>query len=335
MDKLHIASESLNHAQLEYERDYNEQIFAFSQRESRLQDRMSQLISKKEEIAETNGNRDATDDDLVKVNAGGKIVTAKRSTLTQIQGTKFEAIISGRWDKKKLRDNHGRIFLDVNPTCFRAIIDHLNEMLISSEDSPPSPPTVDGERKHLLRHQLDLFGFVPTKVEIPESAIIKDEGQCMVLHDWLKEDGLDGEFILLYQGSHNGLSSQAFHSNCDNKGCILTIIKMTCGRVIGGYSNTPWTSSHSYGVADKAFLFALSGSSVLSHCKMKLKIIKDPHAILCHQSFGPAFGVGHDMIFGRDMLVNGPTVLLNPGRTYQNHTLSKRWKCFKCLGCPP
>ncbi|KAL3806047.1 hypothetical protein ACHAXA_008834 [Cyclostephanos tholiformis] len=292
MDKLHIASKSLNHAQLEYERDYNEQIFAFSQRESRLQDCMSQLISKKEEIAETNGNRDATDDDLVEVNAGGEIVVAKRSTLTQIQGTKFEAIFSGRWDKKLLRDSHGRIFLDVNPTCFRAIIDHLNEMLISSRDSPPSPPSVDGERKHLLQHQLDLFGIVP-KVEIPESAILNDEGQCMVLfgfvptvempnstiikhnghckilHDWLKEDGLDGEFILLYQGSRNGLSGQAFHSNCDNKGCTLTIIKTTCGRVIGGYSNTPWTSSQNcYDVADKAFLFALSGSSVLSPCKM-------------------------------------------------------------------
>jgi hypothetical protein len=43
MDKLHIASESLNHAQLKYERDYNEQIFAFSQRESRLQDRKKKL----------------------------------------------------------------------------------------------------------------------------------------------------------------------------------------------------------------------------------------------------------------------------------------------------
>jgi hypothetical protein len=101
----------------------------------------------------------------VEVNAVGKIVVAKRSTLTQIQGTKFEAIFSGRWDKKLLHDNHGRIFLDVNPTCFRAIVDHLNEMLISSGDSPPSPPTVDGERKHLLQHQLDLFGIVP-KVEI-------------------------------------------------------------------------------------------------------------------------------------------------------------------------
>ena len=80
MDKLHIASESLNHAQLEYERDYNEQIFAFSQRERKLQDRMSQLISKKEEIAKTNGNRDATDDDLVEVNAGGEIVVTKRSS---------------------------------------------------------------------------------------------------------------------------------------------------------------------------------------------------------------------------------------------------------------
>ena len=30
------------------------------------------------------------------------------------------------------------IFLDVDPTCFQAIVDCLNELTISSKDSPPS-----------------------------------------------------------------------------------------------------------------------------------------------------------------------------------------------------
>ncbi len=88
-----------------------------------LHERMSQLIAKKKKAAEANGNIDAGHEDLVEVNAGGKIVVAKRSTLTQKQWTKFEAIFSGRWNKKLLRDSHRRIFIDVNPDCFQAIVD--------------------------------------------------------------------------------------------------------------------------------------------------------------------------------------------------------------------
>ena len=45
----------------------------------------------------------------------------------------------------------GTKFLYVNPTCFRAIVDYLNGMMISSEDSPPSPPSVDDEHEHILQ----------------------------------------------------------------------------------------------------------------------------------------------------------------------------------------
>ena len=159
-----------------------------------------------------------------------------------MKGTRLEVLFSGRWDDKLARDSQGRIFLDVNPTCFRAIIDYLNEMMISSEDSPPSPPSVDDEHEHILQYQLELFGLVPT-VELPDSNIINNNGHWEILHDWLKEDGSDGEFSLLYRGTRDGLSGSAFHSNCDNKGCTLTIIETTDGKVFGGYSNTPWSSS--------------------------------------------------------------------------------------------
>jgi hypothetical protein len=73
---------------------------------------------------------------------------------------------------------------------------------------------------------------------MPESTIIKDEGHSkMLLHDWLNEDDSDGEYTLLYQGSRDGLSNQAFHSKCDNNGCTLTIIELTDGAIILGYSN--------------------------------------------------------------------------------------------------
>ncbi|KAL3797591.1 hypothetical protein ACHAW5_003310 [Stephanodiscus triporus] len=314
MEELSVAHKRIRVAEDNYERDYNELILALSQRESKLNKRLNELNRKKHDIAHKNGNIDATDGDLVEINAGGTIVVAKQFTLTQIKGTRLEGLFSGRWDKMLQRDSNGRIFLDVNTTCFQAIVDYLNEMLISSKDSPPSPPSVDDEHNRILQHQLKLFGLL---VGLPDSNIIRDEGHSIVLRDWLKEDGSDGGFVLLYQGSRDGLSASAFHSRCDNKGCTLTIIETTDGKVIGGYSNASWASTFGYSAANKAFLFALSGSGILCPWKMKLKKANSLHAIRNHSSFGPTFGGGCDM------LVSGPNVMFTKlGYTYYPGPLS-------------
>ena len=72
--------------------------------------------------------------------AGGKIIAVTRSTLTQFEGSRLEALFSGRWDKIPDRDNDGHIFLDLNPLCFQAIVDYLSEVKISTEESLADPP---------------------------------------------------------------------------------------------------------------------------------------------------------------------------------------------------
>jgi hypothetical protein len=184
-------------------------------------------------------------------------------------------------------------------------------MSISSKDSPPSPPSVDDEHKIILNHQLELFGLGPEcSPSLPDSIIIKDGGDFVTLHQWLEEDGQDGEFSLLFRGTQDGQTAKAFHSKCDSKGCTLTVIETTCGKVIGGYSNTAWSSTGVYKVANKAFLFALSGDGISSPDKMKLKNANDERAIYCSSAYGPYFGSGCDMF------ANGPNVHLSSGRSY-------------------
>ena len=98
--------------------DLDNVIAALDNRDTLLNERLLELDHKKHEIAQAHGNLDAADDDLIEINAGGKIIVAKRSTLTQIQGSRMEALFSGRWEKKLMRDGQGRIFLDVDPICF-------------------------------------------------------------------------------------------------------------------------------------------------------------------------------------------------------------------------
>ena len=318
MDELSSSNKRLKSAHDSLLHDLNNEISALDKRETVLNERLLELDRKKHEIAQANGNLSVTGDDLIEINAGGRIIVAKRSTLTQIQGSRMEALFSGRWDTKLMRDGHGRIFLDVDPTCFQAIVDYLNEMTISSKDIPPSPPSADDEHKHILNHQLELFRIGP-ECSLPDSTIIKDVGGCDVLHEWLEEDDQDGEFSLLYRGTQDGQTAEAFHSKCDSKGCTLTVIETTCGKVIGGYSNTVWSSTDAWTRANKAFLFALSGGGISSPCKMKLKDANDKHDIYCTSAFGPVFGNDN----GCDMVVNRSKVGLCPGRIYDQGPLPR------------
>ena len=318
MDEISAAYKRLKSARDSHVQDLDNEISALDKRGTLINERVQELNRKKHEIAQANGNLDVADDDLVEINAGGRIIVAKRSTLTQIQGSRMEALFSGRWDKRLMRDCHGQIFLDIDPTCFQAVVDYLNEMTISSKDSPPSPPRVDDEHKIILNHQLELFGLGPDcSPSLPDSTIIKDEGDFVTLHEWLEEDGQDGEFSRLFRGTQDGQTAEAFHAKCDSKGCTLTVIETTCGKVIGGYSNTAWSSTLGYKVANKAFLFALSGDGVSSPCKMKLKDANDARAINCDISFGPIFGNDN----GCDMYVDGSIVLLNTGHSYDQGPL--------------
>jgi hypothetical protein len=279
--------------------------------EKRLKDSLHKIDVKKQECAAENGISDVSDDDLIEINAGGKIITARRGVLCHMKGTRLAALFSGRWDqsRKVLRDKRGRVFLDVNPKAFRAIVDWLNLLAISSEDDCPQAPSTVEEHKHILNDHMKLF-FTKTNVD---SKIIQSVNQEETIHDWLREDGSDGGLILLFRSSRDGLSADAFHKTCDNKGRTLVLIETTEGGVVGGYSNTPWDGRESGPRrANKAFLFALSGFGLSSPCKRKLIDEDDSWAIYYggYGGEGPAFGRGCDLE------VDGSDVVFYNGLSY-------------------
>eukprot|EP00984_Skeletonema_dohrnii_P028612 scaffold18662_cov101-Skeletonema_dohrnii-CCMP3373.AAC.5 len=308
MDDLKKVNNNLKTAFDKIDRDRAIQINKLEEKEKQLLDRLSKLNEEKLKTASANGNVDVSDDDFLEINAGGKVIAVKRATLTQLRGSRLEAMFSGRWDKKLVRDSSGRLFLDVNGDCFQAIVDYMNELAISSEDDPPMPPTVDDELQHILSHQMNLFGLtVDPQID---SIIITQHSDATILHNWLEEDGSGGELELLYRSSRDGQSNSAFHSKCNSEGPTVVIIEPTEGGVIGGYTNTAWKSNGANVSANKAFLFALSGFGLLSPCKMKLKNASDQYAIFNHPVCGPVFGRG------RDLKVNGSSLSLGIGHTY-------------------
>jgi hypothetical protein len=249
----------------------------------RLLDRIKQLDERKESIAKVSGDLDATSEDLVEINAGGKVIALHRSTLTQIEGSRLSALFSGRYDKKLIRDTHGRIFLDVNLVCFQAIVHYLVDHKTASEDNPPTPASVDSEYQADLMHTLELFGINDTHADVAhalvESQIVTDANHVKHLCDWLIEDSSYGDFLLLYRSSRDGRNDQTFHSKC------VTIIKTKDGHIIGGYSPCRWMSDNTYASSNKAFLFAISKTDKFSPSKIKLTGSQD-YSIYKHPTFG-------------------------------------------------
>eukprot|EP01006_Ploeotia_vitrea_P061222 TRINITY_DN77541_c0_g1_i1.p1 TRINITY_DN77541_c0_g1~~TRINITY_DN77541_c0_g1_i1.p1 ORF type:complete len:186 (+),score=57.10 TRINITY_DN77541_c0_g1_i1:51-608(+) len=68
----------------------------------------------------------AKDEDIIKLDIGGKIFDVKRKVLCRVKGTKLEAIFNGNF-KVKTAPKNGATFIDRDPTHFHIIVRYLEE----------------------------------------------------------------------------------------------------------------------------------------------------------------------------------------------------------------
>ncbi|KAL7529082.1 LOW QUALITY PROTEIN: hypothetical protein ACHAWF_002831 [Thalassiosira exigua] len=95
-----------------YKRDLDFVTVDLDRREKALAERLANLDVRKRDVTWANVIEDASGDDLVE--RWGRVIAARRATLTHVMGSRFKALFSGQWDKWLQRDGSGHIFLDVN-----------------------------------------------------------------------------------------------------------------------------------------------------------------------------------------------------------------------------
>jgi cell fate (sporulation/competence/biofilm development) regulator YlbF (YheA/YmcA/DUF963 family) len=105
--------------------------------------------------------------------------------------------------------------------------------------------------------------------------------------------GTQKDLILLYKGSSDGFTAQAFHTKCDNQGATLTVIRATNGRIGGGYTPTSWRSANNYinVPQGQAFIFSVSGNSANRYYNNRYP----QYSMYDGSGYGPTFGGGHDI----------------------------------------
>lgn len=96
-----------------------------------LENDWKELRSKMAAVQKEHGE-EVDPDGVVRLNVGAKLMDIRRSTPTICEGSRLEALFSGRWEKALRRDASGRIFIDDNVKCFKKMLTSLQHL----KDSP-------------------------------------------------------------------------------------------------------------------------------------------------------------------------------------------------------
>ena len=63
---------------------------------------------------------------------------------------------------------------------------------------------------------------------------------------------------IIYRGSVDGFKISDFHKKCDGEGATLSVIKTTCGEILGGFTKVPWAQYGEYKSDADAYLFSVN-----------------------------------------------------------------------------
>ncbi|RGB38449.1 hypothetical protein C1646_806395 [Rhizophagus diaphanus] len=106
------------------------------------------------------------------------------------------------------------------------------------------------------------------------------------------------KFNLLYRANRDGDTVNTFHAKCDNKGATIVVAKIqNSEQIVGGYNPLYWNSNDGWKNTKDSFIFSFTDRNNLKTAKVGY--INDGHhgnALYSHQSYGPLFGSGHDLI---------------------------------------
>ena len=129
---------------------------------------------------------------------------------------------------------------------------------------------------------------------------------------------------LLYRGTRDGMSGEAFHNKCNNKGPTISLFKNEKGYIFGGYASIDWQGGNGdYKSAPDSFIFTLTNMYNISPAKFPNS--NTSKSIYDHSSYGPCFGNGFDIAIEFDINLHNYTNFPN---AYKD-VLGKGYSIFK------
>ena len=152
------------------------------------------------------------------------------------------------------------------------------------------------------------------------SIILNESKRCdeflNKIYEWTGGKNME----LLYRGTTDGMSADAFHNKCDNKGSTICLFKNEKGYIFGGYAAIDWINDTKYRSAIDSFIFTLTNNYDISPTKFPNS--DSNHSL--YGEYGPCFGGGHDISID----FRGSGFYTNFPYSYKD-TLNKGFSIFK------
>ncbi|EXX70301.1 BTB/POZ protein [Rhizophagus irregularis DAOM 181602=DAOM 197198] len=98
------------------------------------------------------------------------------------------------------------------------------------------------------------------------------------------------DFKLLYRSSRDGIDTNTFHKNCDNKGATIWVAKIeNSTQIIGGYNPLDWNDDGVWKSTENSFIFNFTNGKNISTSKVSY-VNKKKYAVYCYDTHGPTMG---------------------------------------------
>ena len=156
--------------------------------------------------------------------------------------------------------------------------------------------------------------------------IIKNKDQCNLIYDWIGKNKTL-RFQLLYKGTKDGDSREAFHKKCDNQGPNISIIESTDGQIFGGYTSKSWIINNSNFTPDpESFLFNINNKRKYPVSNNRGLFRDDGY--ICDFG-GDSSAVFYELRINNNYFSNGGMVDNGKGYNFTNYELSGGKSSFK------
>ena len=131
---------------------------------NQLNERHHDLVSRRAALAKEHGGANTKPSDIIKLDVRGHVLFARRDTLTIVKGSRLEALFSGRWENRLLRNSKGAVCIDVDIDIFKKILEYLYMVKISGDEVPPLP-SVPKTQEDKFNAQMKFFVLRDTNSE--------------------------------------------------------------------------------------------------------------------------------------------------------------------------
>lgn len=120
-------------------------------------------------------------------------------------------------------------------------------------------------------------------------------------------------YTLLYRGSRDGFTSQAFHRLCDNVPSVFFVMKANTGFIATAYSSVAFgdtadnNGEYRFAESESCWLNNLEDSSGNIRVTRAFNTTYPHYSIYTNPQYGPTFGAGHDLHIPTNFKSNGYT----------------------------